>query len=93
MVIGHKKNVCQNPKCCDRMTKDRWNKKLEAYESRKAYWNTKKLEDSYYRYCKYFVYFCTTRCLNEWVNDNIENIIERGHTPKKITEKIIRQSE
>ena len=54
MVIGHKKNVCQNPKCCDSMTKDRWNKKLEAYESRKAYWNTKKLEDSYYRYCKYF---------------------------------------
>ena len=78
MVIGAKKNVCQNPKCCENSTKDRYNKKLE---------------DSYYRYCKYFVYFCTTRCLNEWVNDNIENIIERGHAPKKITEKIIRQSQ
>ena len=72
------KNICQNPKCCNNNTKDRYNKKLE---------------DSYYRYCKYFVYFCTTRCQNVWVNDNIENIIERGHAPKKITEKIIRQSQ
>ena len=93
MVSGHKKNICQNPKCCTSSTKDRWNKKLEAYQSRKAYWNTKKLEDSYYRYSKYLAYFCTTSCLNEWVNDNIENIIERGHTPKKITEKLIRQSQ
>ena len=37
MVIGLKKNVCQNPKCCESSTQDRWNKKLEAYESRKAY--------------------------------------------------------
>jgi hypothetical protein len=37
MVIGLKKNVCQNPKCCESSTKDSWNKKLEAYESRKAY--------------------------------------------------------
>ena len=32
------KNICQNPKCCNRDTKDRWNKKLERYQSRKAYW-------------------------------------------------------
>jgi len=87
------KNICQNPKCCNYHTKDRWNKKLEAYQSRKAYWNTNKLENSYYRNCKSFAYFCTTSCQNEWVNDNIENIIERQHAPKKITEKIIRQSE
>ena len=37
MVIGAKKNICQNPKCCESSTQDRWNKKLEAYESRKAY--------------------------------------------------------
>ena len=87
------KNICQNPKCCNNNTKDRYNKKLEAYESRKAYWNTNKLEDNYYQHSKAYIYFCTTSCQNEWVNDNIENIIERGHTPKKITEKIIRQSQ
>ena len=92
MVIGQK-NICQNPKCCESRTKDRWNKKLEAYQSRKAYWNTKKLEDNYYQHCKSFIYFCTTSCQNEWVNDNIENIIERGHAPKKITEKIVLQSQ
>ena len=58
MVIGHK-NICQNPKCCMGSTKDRYNKKLEAYESRKAYWSTKKLEDKYYQHCKSFIYFCT----------------------------------
>jgi hypothetical protein len=35
MVIGQK-NICQNPKCCESSTQDRWNKKLEAYESRKG---------------------------------------------------------
>ena len=35
MVIGLKKNVCQNPKCCENSTKDRYNKKLEAYKSYK----------------------------------------------------------
>ena len=93
MVIGHKKNVCQNPKCCEGRTKDRWNKKLEAYQSRNAYWNINKIKGSHYYLCKSLIYFCTTSCQNQWVEDNIENIIERGHTPKKITEKIIRQSE
>ena len=37
MVIGLKKNVCQNPKCCLNTTKDRWNKALETYQSRNAY--------------------------------------------------------
>ena len=32
------KNICQNPKCCNHDTKDRWNKKLGTYQSRKAYW-------------------------------------------------------
>ena len=93
MVSGHKKNVCQNPKCCMSSTKDRWNKKLEVYQSRNAYWNINKIKGSHYYLCKSLIYFCTTSCQNQWVEDNIENIIERGHTPKKITEKIIRQSE
>ena len=80
------KNICQNPKCCDSMTKDRWNKALEVYQSRKAYF---KPEHAH----RILSYFCTTSCANSWLENNIENIIERGHAPKKITEKIIRQSE
>ena len=93
MVSGHKKNVCQNPKCCMSSTKDRLNKKLEVYQSRNAYWNINKIKGSHYYLCKSLIYFCTTSCQNQWVEDNIENIIERGHAPKKITEKIIRQSQ
>ena len=80
------KNICQNPKCCEGRTKDRWNKKLNAYQSRKAYF---KPEHAY----RIYTYFCTTSCANTWLEDNVENIIERQHAPKKITEKIIRQSE
>ena len=86
MVSGHKKNVCQNPKCCLSSTKDRWNKKLEAYQSRNAYF---KPNHAY----RIYTYFCTTSCANTWLEDNVENIIERQHAPKKITEKLIRQSQ
>ena len=86
MVSGHKKNVCQNPKCCENSTKDRYNKKLEAYQSRNAYFKP----DHAYRI---YTYFCTTSCANTWLEDNVENIIERQHAPKKITEKLIRQSQ
>ena len=91
MVIGQK-NVCQNPKCCESSTQDRYNKKLEAYESRKAYFKPEH-KTSWGYSDRILEYFCTTRCANEWLRDNLSNIIERGHTPKKITEKIIRQSE
>ena len=86
MVSGHKKNVCQNPKCCENSTKDRYNKKLEAYQSRSAHF---KPAHAY----RILSYFCTTSCANSWLDDNIENLIERQHAPKKITEKIIRQSQ
>ena len=92
MVIGAKKNICQNPKCCDSMTKDRWNKALEVYQSRKAYFKPAHVTSWGYR-DKILEYFCTTHCANEWLRDNLSNIIERGHAPKKITEKIIRQSQ
>ena len=92
MVSGHKKNVCQNPKCCLSSTKDRYNKKLEAYQSRKAYFKPEHETSWGYR-DRILEYFCTTSCANEWLRDNLSNIIERQHAPKKITEKIIRQSE
>ena len=92
MVSGLKKNVCQNPKCCLNSTKDRWNKKLEAYESRKAYFKPEH-KTSWGYSDNVLEYFCTTGCAFEWLRNTQSNIIERGHTPKKITEKIIRQSQ
>ena len=92
MVIGPKKNVCQNPKCCLSSTKDRWNKKLEAYQSRNAYFKPEH-RNPYGWGDRILEYFCTTGCANEWLRDNLSNIIERQHAPKKITEKIIRQSQ
>jgi len=78
------KNICQNPKCCDNDTDDRWNKKVNAFQSRKAYYKPKPKNNSIYNY------FCTTRCGHEWLSANLENIIERKHCPNKILEKIIR---
>ena len=80
------KEICQNPTCWEKRNKDQWNKKANAYQSRKAYF---KVGNSYG--WKILQYFCTTRCANKWLEDNLENIIERGHTPKKITEKLISQ--
>tara|TARA_Y100001937_G_scaffold122225_1_gene182256 strand:+ start:1009 stop:1284 length:276 start_codon:yes stop_codon:yes gene_type:complete len=86
------KNICQNELCCNNRTKDRWNKKLGVYQSRKAYFKPDNKTTWGYS-CKMLEYFCTTRCANEWLETHLDNIIERQHAPKKITEKIIRQSE
>tara|TARA_X000001388_G_C2138021_1_gene87554 strand:+ start:236 stop:484 length:249 start_codon:yes stop_codon:yes gene_type:complete len=77
------KNVCQNPTCYAKRNKDQWNKKANAFQSRKAYF---KRGHNHY---KIFEYFCTTSCANTWLEDNLENIIERNHIPRKIIEKII----
>ena len=83
------KNIWQNPKCCQSDTKDRWNKKIDKYQSRKAYY--KPNHESLYGWSNCVLeYFCTTRCSYEWMNANLENIIERKHCPNKILEKIIR---
>ena len=76
------KNICQNPSCWSKRNKDQWNKKINAYQSRKAYFP---IDRSY----KTYTYFCTTSCANKWLEDNLENIIERKHCPDKIIEKII----
>ena len=77
------KNICQNPKCCDNTSKDRWNKNLSKYQSRKA-------RNKPRNHCQIFEYFCTTSCANTWLENNLENIIERKHCPNKILDKIIR---
>jgi len=81
------KNICQNPKCCNRDTKDRWNKKLERYQSRKAYY--KPHRSNSYR-CVILEYFCTTSCANSWLDDNLESIVDHRGTIEKILEKKIR---
>ena len=79
------KNICQNPKCFENHTKDRWNKKIGRYQSRKAY-HKPRIKSEYYHWV-ILEYFCTTSCANSWLNDNLENIIERKHCPNKILEK------
>ena len=81
------KNICQNPKCFENHTKDRWNKKLERYQSRKAYFKPNHRTSWGYS-CSILEYFCTTGCANTWLEDNLENIIERKHCPNKIVEKL-----
>ena len=80
------KNICQNPKCCNRDTKDRWNKKLNAFQSRKAYFKPRQYELC----CRILEYFCTTSCANKWLDDNLESIIDHRGTVEKILEKKIR---
>ena len=80
------KNICQNPKCCDNDTKDRWNKKIDKYQSRKAYFKPRQYELC----CRILEYFCTTSCANKWLDDNLESIIDHRGTIEKILEKKIR---
>ena len=82
------KNICQNPKCCGNDTKDRWNKKLERYQSRKAYFKPKD-RDGRYR-SAILEYFCTTGCAFQWLRDNIDSIFEHRQSFTKILEKKIR---
>ena len=78
------KNICQNPKCCDNTTDDRWNKKIGKYQSRKAY------RKSHNGYFGIYEYFCTTSCSYQWLRDNLESIIDHRGTIEKILEKKIR---
>ena len=78
------KNICQNPKCCDNTSLDRWNKKIGKYQSRKAYFKPKPTNNTIYEY------FCTTSCGYKWLENNLENVIERKDCPNKILDKIIR---
>ena len=81
------KNICQNPKCCNATSLDRWNKKINKYQSRKA---RNKPQPSYKYRSVILEYFCTTSCAWNWAENNLENIIERKDCPNKILEKIIR---
>ena len=77
------KNICQNPKCCDRSSDDRWNKKIDKFQSRKAY-----RKSTYHN--SIYEYFCTRGCAYSWLEDNLESIIDHRGTIEKILEKKIR---
>ena len=81
------KNICQNPKCCNATSLDRWNKKINKYQSRKA---RNKPQPSYKYRSVILEYFCTTSCANQWLNNNLESIIDHRGTWQKILEKLIR---
>ena len=83
------KNICQNPKCCNNDTKDRWNKKLGVYQSRKAYYKPNHRTSWGYT-SSILQFFCTTSCENSWLEDNLESIIDHRGTIEKILEKKIR---
>ena len=73
------KNICQNPKCFESHTKDRWNKNLGVYQSRKAY-HKPRPQSEFYRWI-ILEYFCTTSCANSWLNVNMESIARRTLPP------------
>ena len=79
------KNICQNPKCCDRDSNDRWNKKLDVFQSRKAHFKPHSEYSS-----TILEYFCTTGCASEWLRNNIDDIFEHRQSFTKILEKLIR---
>ena len=83
------KNICQNPKCCNHDTKDRWNKKLGTYQSRKAYWKPHNRTSWGYS-SNILAFFCTSRCSTVWLEDNLESIINNRGTVEKILDKQIR---
>ncbi len=64
------KYPCQGPNCHTRETKDRFNKKTKRLRGRNAYFSVDHNNNS-------FTIFCTGYCLNDWVNANIENIVNQ----------------
>jgi len=64
------KHACQGPKCHTIATKDRFNKKLKRLKGRNAYHSM----DQGYRP---FTIFCTTGCQNDWINANVQNIVNQ----------------
>jgi hypothetical protein len=56
--------------CHERPTKDRYNKSAKRLKGRNAYHAIDDNNNSY-------TIFCTTGCLNDWINDNVQNIVNQ----------------
>ena len=64
------KHACQGPNCHTRTTKDRFNKSTKRLKGRNAYFN---MDHSY----KPYTIFCTNGCQNDWINANVQNIVNQ----------------
>jgi len=82
------KHVCQGPDCHRYPTKDRFNKKLKRLKGRNAYHNV-------YIAGVYSI-FCTTRCQNDWIVANLQNIVNQRpitfNRERKLSEQTYRLS-
>ena len=63
------KHPCQGPHCHRYSTKDRFIKKEKRLKGRNAYHNIE--------IAGAFSIFCTTGCQNDWINDNVQNIVNQ----------------
>ena len=63
------KYPCQGPHCHRYSTKDRFIKKLKRLKGRNAYHNMDVNGT--------FSIFCTTGCQNDWISENVENIVNQ----------------
>jgi len=68
------KYACQGPKCHTYSTKDRFNKKTKRLRGRNAYFAIDNSNNC-------FTIFCTTGCQNDWINANVENIVNQRPIP------------
>ena len=64
------KYPCQGPMCHERPTKDRYNKSAKRLKGRNAYFS---MDHDYGIY----TIFCTTGCQNDWINANVQNIVNQ----------------
>ena len=67
------KHFCQGTNCHTRPTSDRFLKSKGIIRGRYALWDRNQ-SNEYHARAKYF---CSQRCENDWLNENMENI-ERG---------------
>ena len=75
------KYPCQGPMCHERPTKDRYNKKLKRHKGRNAYFSVEYNDENH---SIPFSIFCTTGCQHDWINANVQNIVnQRPITFKK----------
>jgi hypothetical protein len=63
------KYPCQGPHCHTYSTKDRFIKKLKRLKGRNAYHTHSQ------GYRGPFTIFCTMQCQNDWISDNVDNIV------------------
>jgi len=63
------KYACQGPSCHRRETKDRFNKKTKRLKGRNAYHNM--------NMNGVYSIFCTTGCQNDWIEANVQNIVNQ----------------